>query len=424
MRSKVFASDTIRFAHLVVLAAVSGPAIAFAEDRWPEFRGPQANGQSTAVGLPLTWSETENVKWKTPIPGKAWSSPVAWDGHIWVTNAPEDGKQMSAVCVDLATGRIVHDVVVFQPEKPQFCIAMNSYASPTPAIEEGRVYVHFGAHGTACLDTETAKTIWSRTDLECDHHRCPASSPVIIDDLLILTFDGFDVQYLVALDKTTGKTVWRTDRDIDYGSDNGDVKKAYSTPTLIEVNGVRQLISPSAGATIAYSPDDGKELWRVRSGGMNAAARPLYAHGLVYSTTAAGGWQLFAVDPTGRGDVTATHVAWKVPKGVPTRPSFLILGDLLFMVSDQGIATCVDARRGDVIWQERVSGAFSASPLYADGRIYLFREDGATPVIAPSRQFQLLATNKLDGGFMASPAVAGKSLVLRTKTHLYRIEQE
>jgi outer membrane protein assembly factor BamB len=396
-----------------------------AETNWPQFRGPRGDGQSPNTGLPLTWSESENIRWKTPIHGKGWSSPVVWDDQIWMTTATEDGKQLFAVCVDAASGRIVHDLQVFAPESPQFCHAYNSYASSTPVIEQGRVYVHFGVHGTACLDTKTGATIWSRTDLPCNHHRGAGSSPILFENLLIVPFDGFDEQYIIALDKKTGETVWKRDRAIDYGknNNNGDWKKAYGTATVIEVNGQPQLVSPSAGATIAYAPRTGEELWRVTHGGMNAAARPLFGHGRLYINTADGGFKLFAMRPDGSGDVTESHVDWKCNKNVASRSSQLLIGDLIFMVNEASIASCVDAMSGNQLWQHRFGGDYCASPLYADGRIYYFSEFGMSPVIEPGREFKQLTDNKLDDGCMASPAITGKALILRTRTHLYRIEK-
>ena len=393
-----------------------------AAENWPQFRGPHADGQSTAHGLPVTFSETQNVLWKTPVHGKAWSSPVVWDKQIWMTTATKDGTELGAVCVDAESGRIVHDVVVLRIAKPQFCHPMNSYGTPTPVIEQGRVYLHFGTHGTACLDTASASVLWTRQDFACDHFRGPASSPVVVDDLLVLTFDGVDVQYLVALDKASGKTVWKRDRNIVYDTTAPDYHKAYSTPAVLSVNGQTQLVSPSAGATIAYVPKTGEEIWRVRSGGMNAAALPLFGNGLVYATSAAGGYQLFAVRPDGHGDVTDTHVAWKFAKNVPSRSSQILLGERLFMISDAGMISCVDAKSGQSVWQQRLGGAFCASPLYAEGRIYFFSEDGDIPVIAAADTYTLLATNHLNDGFMASPAVYHHSLILRSRTHLYRLE--
>jgi outer membrane protein assembly factor BamB len=283
--------------------------------------------------------------------------------------------------------------------------------------------VHFGSYGTACLDTKTGEKLWERRDLPCDHFRGPGSSPILHDNFLFVAFDGFDLQYVVALDKKTGETLWRRDRNIDYGTDNGDWKKAYCTATVIEHAGRTQIISPSATDTVAYAPD-GSELWRVHHGGMNAAARPLFGHGLVYIAAGDGGMSLVAVRPDGTGDVTDTHIEWSTNKSVPKRPSQLLVGDLFFMIDDKGVVSCLEAATGDIVWQKRISGAYWASPLYADGRIYCFSQDGETPVIAAKREFELLAENKLDAGFNASPAVVGDSLILRTKTHLYRIRED
>ncbi len=419
-----FSKQTLMRRALVLLETLLCSATALcAAENWPQFRGPQGDGQTPATGLPITFSETQNVKWKTPVHGKAWSSPVIWDQQIWMTTATKDGKELGAICIDAESGKVLHDVEVFKIDKPQFCHPMNSYGSPTAVVEKGRVYLHFGVHGTACLDTQSAAILWTRQDFPCNHYRGAASSPVVVDDLLILTFDGVDLQYLVGLEKLTGKTVWKRDRNIVYENKNSDYWKAYSTPAVIAVGGGRQLVSPSAGATLAYDPKTGEEIWRVRSGGMNAAALPLFGNGLVYATTA-GGYQLFAVKPDGRGDVTGTHVAWKFDKNVPSRPSQILVGERLFMISDNGMISCLNALTGEAVWKQRHGGAFSASPLCAAGRIYFFGEDGDIPVIAVADTYQELATNHLDDGFMASPAVYGNSLILRSRTNLYRIEKQ
>jgi outer membrane protein assembly factor BamB len=389
---------------------------------WPQFRGPTGDGVTGETGLSTDWSEAEHITWKTPIHGRGWSSPVIWDRQIWMTTATPDGKQLSAICVDRESGRIVHDLLVFEIAKPQFCHPLNSYATPTPVVEQDRVYVHYGVHGTACLDTQSGKILWTRQDFPCNHWRGPASSPIVYEDVLVVAFDGYDLQYVVALDKATGKTVWRRDRDIDYGTDDGDQKKAYCTATVIEVDGKPQLVYPSAGATIAYEPLTGEEIWRVRHGGMNAASRPLFGNGRLYLNSADGGFKLFALRAGGHGDISETYVDWKCKDGVPSRSSQLLVGKRIFMVSDRGVASCLDATNGKPIWQSRLGGDFSASPLYADGRIYYPNQDGRTFVVAAEPQFKLLATNALDAGCMASPAVYDKALYLRTETHLYRIE--
>jgi len=400
---------------------------ATAADRWPEFRGSDGTGLSDATGLPLHWTEQENVRWKTRIHDKGWSSPVVWDGQVWLTTATEDGKQRFVLCVDCATGKVSHDVKVFDVDKPQAmgdAQEFNSYASPTPAIEAGRVYAHFGSAGTACLDTATGKVLWTRRDLPCNHHRGAGSSPVLFRNLLILTFDGFDQQYLVALDTATGATRWKQRRVIDYGTGNGDRKKAFSTPAVFTVGGQPQLVSPSAAATVAYDPATGKELWKVYHGGMNVAARPLLGREQIYLCTGDGPTQLLAVRTGGAGDVTKSHVTWKAIRGVPNRSTPLLLNDLLYLAGDRnGVATCLDPKTGRLVWQERLAGDFIASPVAAEGHVYFFNRDGAAFVLAAGRQARVLARNQLDGGCMATPAIAGKALYVRTKTHLYRIEQ-
>ena len=406
------------------------------DSNWNQFRGPHGDGTTTAKGLPVTFGEgSPEIVWKTPLPGRAWSSPVVWGKQIWVTNAPEIQNVtpekpkldkpivLSAVCIDFDTGKIVHDLKLFEVDKPQFTHGTNSYGSPTPYIEEGRVYIHFGAYGTACLDTKTGQKIWERLDLECDHWRGPGSSPVVYNGLLYLTFDGYDVQYITALDKLTGKSVWRRDRNVDFGTTDGDAKKAYSTPILIEADGRELLVSPFASATSAYDPKTGDPVWTVRHGGMNAAGRPLFGNGLLYITTADGPNPLIALSPKGKGDITE-NIVWRTNKSVPKRPSQILFGDLLFMMNDGGVASCLDARTSTEIWTKRLAGEYWASPLLADGLIYCFSQSGSIPVFKATREFDQVADNKLDSGFVASPAVVGKSLVLRSKTHLYRIEKK
>lgn len=394
-----------------------------AADDWPQFRGPAGDGHADATGLVTTWSEQEHVAWKTPIHGRGWSSPVVLNNQIWLTTATEDGHQMYAVCLDAKTGQVLHDVHVFDVAEPAEIHVTNSYASPTPVIEPGRVYVHFGCYGTACLDTSTGHILWQRRDLPCNHWRGPGSSPILFEDLLIVHFDGYDFQYVVAFDKATGATRWKVDRNIDYQTDDGDLKKAFCTPTIISVRGQPQLVSPAARATVVYDPRTGQELWRVRYANHSATARPLFGHGLVFLNSGFAKAELLAVRPDGQGDVTDTHVVWSTDRGIGSKPSQLLVDDLLYVVHDQGTASCLEALTGKLVWQKRLGGSFSASPLLADGKMYFMDEDGVTTVIRPGRTCVVLATNRLDDGCMASPAVTDGAIILRTKTHVYRLDQ-
>ena len=420
-----------RFSSVLASAAVLAQ-LSFAGDNWPQFRGPDGQGHSDATGLPLTWSETQNIKWKTPIHGKGWSSPVIWGNQIWMTTATEDAKQLYVVCVDRDTGKILHDTKLFDVETPQFIIKLNSPASPTPVIEEGRVYVTFGAPGTACLDTATGKVLWQRRDLQINHVRGAASSPILFGNLFIVNFDGGDAQFVIALDKNTGKTVWKTNRSVDFKDldaegkpqKEGDLRKGFTTPLIASFGGAPILIDPGSRAFYAYDPLTGKELWRTEDyKNHSVAVRVSVGNGLIYACTGMGKASVWAIRPGGHGVVTDTHVVWKAPRNVPTMPSPIVIGDLLFMVSDNGIITCLDAKTGAVVWEQKVGGDFSASPISAEGRIYFFDRDSKATVIQAGREFKLLAENKLDDGLMASAAVSGKALFLRTRTALYRVEK-
>lgn len=400
----------------------------FAEENWHSFRGPFANGHAAATNLPKVWSESKNIKWKTAIHGRGWSSPVIWKNQIWLTTATEEGKEHFAICVDRTTGKVIFDIKLFDVKEPRKIHSTNSYASCTPVIEEGRVYIHFGSYGTACLDTKNGKTIWKRNDLPCNHFRGPGSSPILHEEMLLIHYDGFDYQYIVALDKKSGKTLWKKNRNVDHGTDNGDLMKAYGTPLLIDVNGKQQLISPAAHATLGLNPKTGNEIWRVTYGEHSVASRPLYNNGLLYLTTGFSKSTLMVVKPIGKGDMTKSHVVWKATKSIPSKPSLLIVDDLLYMVHDRGVASCFEAATGKKVWQHRLKGRFSSSPLYADGRIYFCNHDGKTVVIAPGRKFKQLAVNQLgkekDDGFRASPAAMGNAIYLRNVHYLYRIEKK
>ena len=407
----------MRFTFALLLAPLLLSA-ALADDSWPTYRGPNGDGHSTAKGVPTAFGESDNLRWKVAIHDKGWSSPVVRGDQVWVTTAKEDGSEMFAVCVDRNSGQVVHDLKLYTPDPKATPLPdmrkYNSYASCTPYLEEGRGYFHFGTYGTVCLDTKTGKPIWERTDIHVDHYRAPASSPVVWNDLLFLTFDGFDRQYVTALNKATGKTVWAKDRAIKYKSDNGDFKKAYSTPQVITVGGKPQLVSSAAEATIAYDPANGDEIWKVYHGGMNEAVRPVYAHGLVY-LTAGHVKSLVAVKP-GSGEVTPT---WSFKKDGPTRPSPIVVKDHLYFANDEGVAFCLNAKTGEKVWQERLGGPCTASPILVEGNLIFCAENGKVEVIAADPTFNRVTVNKLDAGCKASPAAVGDALFVRTFTHLY-----
>ncbi|MDZ7371305.1 MAG: PQQ-binding-like beta-propeller repeat protein [candidate division KSB1 bacterium] len=398
-------------------------AIGWAVENWPDWRGPTCDGVVNA-DLPLTWSETQNVKWKTAIPYHGWSTPVIWGNQIWLTTATEDGKQFFAVCVDFNSGKVLQQIKVFTCDKPQGKHPLNSYATPSPVIEEGRVYVHFGTFGTACIDTKSGKILWKWNEVTCDHIQGPASSPLLFENLLILHLEGSDVQVIAAVDKLTGKTVWKTERPKEYYTGNPLYYKAYITPIVITVNGKPQLISNGSKVCQAFDPYTGKEIWRVVYGGDSTISRPIFGDGLVFINC---GWEevsadLWAVDPRGVGDLTA-KVVWKAEEHVPIESSPVLLNHMIFMVDDKGTASCLEAKTGSVLWRQRLGGQFGASPIAAAGRVYFFDKKGKTTVVSAERTLKRLAVNQLGDGFWASPAVKERSLILRSRNFLYRVEE-
>ncbi len=395
---------------------------------WTTFRGPTGQGLAADAKIPLTWSESKNITWKTQVPGRAWSSPVILGDQIWFTNAPAEGHKLSLVCLSAKTGKKLHDVLLFDvAEHEKRFNALNSYASPTPVLEAGRVYGHFGRDGTAAVDTATGQILWKRDDIKIAHMEGAGSSPRLVGDVLVLTMDGTDEQFLIGLDKKTGKTVWKTDRSYDMKQFPKHARKAYTTPLLVQAGGRTELFSGGAQCAMAYDPATGKELWRLqwKTGWSNGTTA--VSHGeLVYVHTGYGKgkfMQVLAIRAGGRGDVTGSRVAWHYDKGVSMRTSAVVAGGQYHMISDTGILTVLDAKTGKEIYRHRVGGEFSSAPLFANGHIYLFDQDGKTTVYKPGPQFKAVAVNKLDEGFMAAAAVVGHTLFLRTKTHVYRIEQ-
>jgi outer membrane protein assembly factor BamB len=420
--------STIFFA-LFLLALL--PSNLGANTYWNQFRGPN-NGIAPDADLPIEFSSTKNVQWRTPIHDLGWSSPVVWKDQVWLTTAKVDGSEVFAVCVNLETGKKVHDIKVFDVSDPQTEYNhLNTHATPTPIIEEGRIYVHFGSYGTACLDTKTGKKLWERRDLNCDHRVRAASCPIIDGDLLFLTYDGVDNQFVAALEKETGKTRWITKRSYKSGrvppkDKPNDNRKSYATPTIIEHNGKKQLISPAAEATYSYDPATGEELWFIRHGagfGYNVTCKPIFRHGLVFTNSGISK-NLFAIDPSGSGDVTDSHIRWKTRRGVSNIPAPLVVGDFLYMITDSGgMVSCYNAKTGEQIYSERLGGLQNhwVSPVYANGKIYMFSRDGIFSVIEAAPKFNVLSTNKSDTTFVSMPAIVGNSMLIRSNTHLYRI---
>jgi len=386
-------------------------------EEWPQFRGPTGQGHSTEVGLPLEWSESRNIAWKVPVDGSGWSSPVVAGGRVWLTAARPSGRSsvsLRAMAFDVATGRVVVDTEVFKVSTATALNPKNSRASPTPIVDGDRVYVHFGPDGTAALTTAGA-VLWTKK-LPYEPQHGGGGSPALYRDLLIVNCDGNgDEAYVIALDTRTGQTRWRKDR-------RRPAAQAYSTPLIIR-SGERDLaISVGAFRAVAYDPNSGDEIWRVGyDDGFSNVPRPVFGAGLVFIATGFNSPTLIAVRPDGRGDVTRSHVAWTVSRGAPYTPSPLLIDTRLYYVSDTGVLTCADAPSGRILWQQRLGGNYSASPVYADGRIYYSSEEGVTTVIGGGPTFQKLAVNTLDEPTLASIAVSGGAMFIRSEGHLYKV---
>lgn len=402
-------------------------ATAVASDSWPQFRGPEGNGISTAKGLPTEWSETKNIRWKTAIPGRGYSSPVILKDEIWLTTALDEGKSRNVLTIDFKTGKIIRNKTLFSVTEPEKCHKGNSYATPTPVLDDDRVYVTFGSSGTACLSAETGEVIWQRTDFKVTYYNVgPASSPIIYKDKLIMICDGDNKseRFVTALDKMNGKTIWRTDR-IYKPEELKHMVHSFSIPHVISVEGNNQIICPGGRMVCAYEPETGNEIWTSKYESWSVVPRPLYADGLLYICAGVVKPIMLCIDPIGaKGDITGSkHIIWQTTKMVPNMPSPLYINKRFYTMTAAKLA-CRKPKTGEIIWNKRIPGQNEASPVYADGNIYLFNKSGICMVVKASDDFQPVSTNKLDSGCWASPAIINKSLIVRTATHLYRIENK
>jgi outer membrane protein assembly factor BamB len=391
-------------------------------DDWFQFRGPSGQGHSTALGLPTHWRTTQNVRWKTTIPGRGWSSPVCVGHQIFLTTAisEDSSHSLHVLSLDADTGNIVWDVTVFDrlvAERARIH-SKNSHASPTPVAKDGRLYVHFGTHGTACLSFD-GNVLWKTRELVYQPNHGSGGSPVLVDGLVVVSCDGADIQFVAALDADSGHLRWKKDRPAC-----DEMKKfAFGTPLVIETHGHKQIVSPGANWVVAYDPPTGDEIWRVRYEGYSVVPRPVFGKGLVYLATSFDSSQLLAIRPDGRGDVTETHVAWRQSRSMPSTPSPLLIGENIYLINDAGIASCLDAITGKPHWAHRIGGKFSASPIVAEDRIHVVSESGETTIFrATPERYVEIARNKLDEQALASPAVVDRALLIRTASALYRIE--
>jgi len=405
---------------LVILALTS---TLNAAEIWPEFRGPTGDGQVQSTQLPTKWGETDNIRWKTKLPRRGWSTPVSVGDRIWMTSASDDGRELSVLCVSRKDGAILQRQKLFDVDAPQTRNKMNSYASLSPVTDGEFVYVNYGTYGVACLHSQTGKVVWSRRDIKLDHQEGPGSSLILHRKRLIFHCDGRDVQFLISLDCKTGKTAWKTKRSLDLSKVGDFSRKAFTTPLVVKTDQGDRMISPAAQGCYCYDPQSGRELWRVGYRGFSAVPRPVVSNGLAFVVDGFANPKIYAIRHNGKGDITKSHVEWIYSQNGPSTASPVIIGDQLLFVSDKGILSSISTTTGELSWKKRIGGNFSASPIVANKLLYLFDRDGKTTILLPGETPQVLTVNELDEGLMASPVVSGNALLLRTPSYLYCVEK-
>ncbi len=421
MKSKIFLS---------IFTFLFCAGFSIGQENWTHFRGTTMDGHAHVIKAPLSWSDSLNVVWKVPTNGLGWSSPVVWGDQIWLTSATKDGKEFYTLCYNLHSGALVDEKTIFTCEDPQRIHGTNSYATPTPCIEDGFVYVHYGTFGTACINTKNYEIAWKREDLKCNHMQGPASSPILYKNMLIVHLEGTEDPYVVALNKATGETIWKSVRPKEkYDPLEPVYRKSYQTPIVIHVGEKDLLISNSAFMCFAHDVYTGEVIWTMEYGYDSTVSQPLFYNGLVFVNS---GWifldnqpfftRQYAIDPTGKGDVTKTHVKWMYEDEVPQIPTPVIVNGRMYMVHDRGMVTCLDAMTAAVLWKEELKGNFNASPVLAAGNIYFFNVKGDCTIIKPGDSFQVVAENEISETVKAVPAFVGDKMVLRTENHLVLIK--
>ncbi|MDP4291407.1 MAG: PQQ-binding-like beta-propeller repeat protein [Bacteroidota bacterium] len=399
------------------------------QDNWTHFRGSNLNGISLTAQAPIRWNDSTNIMWKTDIEGKGWSSPVVWGNQVWVTTAIENGKKLQGICLDIDSGKKIYDLDLFQPDSIFPKHSINTYATPTCCIEEGFVYLHFGSYGTACVNTSNGAIVWKRTDLKCNHVQGPGSSPILYKDILILHYEGSDIQYLVALNKRTGETIWKTERPAEiYKSMEPIGRKAYITPIILNIKGEDLLISNGAGACIAYKPETGKEVWRIVKGEDSSVAMPFAENGKVYFYTSfitpANGdkyIELIAANPDGNGDIAKTNTLWTIKAPTFQLLTPVIKDGMIYTIDSQNTLYCLDANTGKALYSKKLKQKYNSSPVCAGGNVYFTSVKGETLIIKQGSQLQIVSENKLPGEVYATPAFVRNSILLRNSNSLYRI---
>lgn len=421
---------------LTTFALVFAAALCLHAENWPRFRGPNGQGISAEKGVPINWSATSNITWKTAIPGDGWSSPIVWDGKVFLTSATDAGTKCHVLCIDATTGKILWNKHAFD-QQPRRKEGKNSYATPTPTTDGRQIYAVFGDGSIVALDMK-GDIVWTNREVAFYSRHGLGASPILHDDLLIMSYDGsnpvtaagnwpkvddnektgwqipWDKALVVALDTKTGKRVWTGKR--------GMSRIAHVTSIITKVDGKDQIISGAGDRLQGFDPKTGEMIWFIYAQGEGVTPSPVLGDGMVFASSGFEKSTLRGIKLGGaKGDVTESHIAWEQKKGVPTQPSPIFVKPYLYAITDGGIATCYSATDGEIIWQDRVGGNFSASPVFVDSKIYFLSETGETTVIEPGPQFKVFAKNALGEKCQASMAVSGQRLFIRSDKNLFCI---
>lgn len=413
-----------RFILSMLIAFVAAAPVSQAED-WPCFRGPGRQGVSQEKGIPAQWSPTTDIQWKTPIAGEGWSSPIVFGDALFVTTATDGGKSLRLVRLDRKSGSILWDKEIAQ-QTPKYKQRPNSYATSTPATDGRRVYA-VACDGKVVAADMDGTVLWTNSEFDYYSQHGLAVSPVLHEDLVIVVYDwsspgpdkriGWEVPWdkavILGIEKDTGQVRWRGSR--------GSSQIAHTTPQIATVDGRAQLVSSAGGVVQGFDLKTGDRIWTVSSPGEGVVPSPVVGDGLAFSTTGFREETILAVRLGGRGEITRTHVAWRVTEEVPHVPSLLYVSPRLYSITDEGIVNCIDGATGKVLWRERIGSKFSASPVYADGKVYFLSEKGKATVVEEGPQFKVLAENELGETCCASPAISQGNLFLRTEKAIYCI---
>ena len=415
----------VRQSSVVLVLAIWSQCIA--AEHWPDFRGPTLDGITNATDVPIRWSESNNIAWKTAVPGRGWSTPVITGPLLWMSSAEQEGHQLFAIAIDCKTGKIKHRILLFEIQNMEASNALNSYASPSPVTDGQRVYFSFGTYGVAAVDARDGTKAWSRQDVNLDHQEGPGSSPLLCKNRLVLHCDGRDQQYVLALDTATGKTVWRCKRSLDLSEVGDFARKAFTTALLVQLKGQDRVISAAAQGCYCYDPATGREIWSLRYPGFSAVPRPVASSEVAFVVDGFANPSITAVELDGKGDITLSGVKWVFQRSGPATTSPVRIFNQLVFVTDNGVLTSLDEETGELNWKKRIGGDFCSSPIVVGDLIYLFDRTGGSSVVriaAKGGDPKVIATNRLDEGMMASPIAVGKTLYLRTKQHLYCVSEK